>query len=185
MAMPDTARRYSVQDVLAFPRDGNRYELVDGELLVTPAPRPVHQIVVDEMGDRLRAYMKGYPGVARIFSSAADISWDDKTLVQPDLFVVPEAEVSRDWRTYRTLLLAVEVLSPSSGRADRVVKRQRYQRQGVGTYWVVDVDARVVEVWQAADQRPEIVTDVLRWRLSPSVAELTIRLENVFAALPA
>ena len=141
MAMPDTARRYTVQDVLEFPADGNRYELVHGELLVTPAPRPVHQIVVEEFHDRISPYLAAHPGVARLFSVAADISWDDETLVQPDLFVVPMAEVSRDWRTYRTLLLAVEVLSPSSSRADRVVKRRRYQEQGVATYWVVDADA--------------------------------------------
>jgi Uma2 family endonuclease len=184
MVMASTARRYTVQEVLAFPADGNRYELVDGELLVTPAPRAIHQIVVQEFYDRLRRYLEGYPRIARVFATAADISWDGETLVQPDLFVVPEVEVSRDWRTYRTLLLAVEVLSPSSSRADRVVKRRRYQRQGVATYWVVDADAWVVEVWHPGDQRPEIVTDVLRWRVSPEAHDLLIELGEIFGSLP-
>ncbi|HWP38353.1 MAG TPA: Uma2 family endonuclease [Gemmatimonadales bacterium] len=182
--MPDTARRYTVQDVRDFPPDGNRYELVHGELLVTPAPRPEHQIVVVELHDRISPYLAANGGGARLFSVAADISWDDETLVQPDLFVVPAAEVSRDWRTYRTLLLAVEVLSPGSSRADRVVKRRRYQEQGVATYWVVDVDARLVEVWHPDDERPEIVPDLLRWRVSPAARELVIDLAEVFSRLP-
>ena len=183
MAMPDSARRYTVQDVLEFPADGNRYELVRGELLVTPAPRAIHQIVVEELSDRVKAYVKGVPGFARVFACPADITWDDETLVQPDLFVVPETEVSRDWRTYRTLLLAIEVLSPSSSRADRVVKRRRYQEQGVPTYWVVDTDAGLVEVWHPGDERPEIVTDV-RWRLVPDGEDLAIDLVELFRSLP-
>ena len=98
--------------------------------------------------------------------------------------VVREAEVSRDWRTYRTFLLVIEVVSPSTSRADRVVKRRRYQEQGVGTYWVVDADAGLVEVWHPDDERPEIVTNVLRWRVGPEASELAIDLTELFGSLP-
>jgi Uma2 family endonuclease len=138
MGMPGTARRYTVDEVLAFPDDGNRYELVDGELLVTPSPAQPHQIVLGELYAQLRAYVKRRAHVARAFFAPADIIWGPEEHVQPDLFVVPATEVTDDWRDCRTLLLAVEVVSPSSARADRLTKRRLYQRRGVASYWVVD-----------------------------------------------
>ena len=102
---------------------------------------------------------------------------------QPDLFVVPAAEVSGSWKSYKTLLLAIEVLSPSSARYDRVTKRRLYQRHGVGTYWVVDIEAGMVEVWHPEDERPEIATDVLRWRVAEEAEELLIELGELFREL--
>jgi Uma2 family endonuclease len=174
MGMPDLARHYTVDEVLAFPDDGNRYELVDGELLVTPSPAQPHQI-----------HLKPHVHVARVFFAPADIIWSPREYVQPDLFVVPAEEVTGDWRDCQTLLLAVEVVSPSSVRADRVTKRRLYQRRRVGTYWVVDPDARLVEVWRPDDDRPEIVTDVLRWRVAPDADPLGIDLAELFGSLPA
>jgi Uma2 family endonuclease len=182
--MPDTARRYTVEEVLRFPGDGNRYELVDGELLVTPAPRPTHQLVISRLNAWLATYLRDQTDRAVVCPSPADISWGWDKLVQPDLFVVPAAEVSGSWKTYRTLLLAIEVLSPGSARYDRVTKRRLYQRHGVGTYWVVDIEAGMVEVWHPDDARPEIVTDVLRWRVAEDAPELEIPLASLFGDLP-
>ena len=180
MGMAQAARRYTVEEVLAFPSDGNRYELVHGELLVTPAPRLRHQDVVGELYFRLRTYLENRDEV-RVFFSPADITWADDVLVQPDVFVVPASETAaQDWSSIQTLLLAVEVVSPSSARYDRIVKRQLYQEQGVATYWIVDPDAAVVEVWRPDDQRPEIVTDLLRWRVAPDAQELNIDLAEIF-----
>jgi Uma2 family endonuclease len=174
-----------VDEVLAFPPDGNRHELVGGELLVTPSPSQQHQIVLEELYFLLREYVHGYQTVARSFLSPADIIWGPDDYVQPDMFVVPAHEVTGDWRDCQTLWLVVEVLSAGSARYDRVTKRLLYQRKGVATYWTVDIDARLAEVWHPGDDRPEIVTDVLRWRVTPDAAELEIHLEEVFRALPA
>ncbi len=101
--------------------------------------------------------------------------------MQPDVFVVPASETTaQDWSSIQTLLLAVEVVSPSSARYDRIVKRQLYQEHGVSTYWIVDPDARMVEVWRPEDERPEIVTDVLPWRVAPDAGELEIDLAEIF-----
>ena len=181
MAMPDLARRYTVDEVLAFPSDGNRYELVDGELLVTPAPRPRHQLVLTRLVGTVSAYLSPVPELGVLFVSPADITWGGSDrLVQPDLFVIPPGEVSDTWVSARTLLLAVEVVSPRSSRHDRVTKRRLYQRQGVRTYWIVDADARLVEVWRPGDERPEIVTNMLRWKVADDAAELEIDLEELF-----
>jgi Uma2 family endonuclease len=184
MAMPNAARRYTVDEVLAFPPDRNRYELVHGELLVTPSPSQAHEIVREELLFRLAQYVRALPPTARLFAAPADIIWSQEDYVQPDVLVVPVNEVTGKWRDIRTLFLAVEVLSPSSAKADRVLKRRLYQERGVGTYWMVDHRARLVEVWHPEDARPEIETDTLRWRLTPDSPELVIPLDEVFANLP-
>ena len=183
MVMPDLAHRYTVEEVLAFPADGNRYELVDGELLVTPAPNLHHQDVLGRLHVLLAGYLAQYPDF-RVFFSPADISWDREKLVQPDLFVVPRAETLGGWKTCRTLLLAVEVLSPGSARGDRMVKRRLYQRQQVTTYWIVDPEARLVEVWHPGDERPEVLDDILRWRVTPQASRLAIVVPDLFTDLP-
>jgi Uma2 family endonuclease len=104
-------------------------------------------------------------------------------LVQPDVFVVALVDGRRpkNWSDLRGLLLAVEVLSPSSARADRTVKRRRFQRAGIPEYWVVDVDARLVERWRPSDERPEILTDELAWRPDATREPLRIDLPAYFA----
>jgi Uma2 family endonuclease len=165
--MPEAARRYTMDEVMALPSDGNRYELVDRELLVTPAPSFTHQRVVKHLCVALELYLERCREGAVLCISPANICWSREHLVQPDLFVVPAGEVTDSWSSIQTLLLAVEVVSPASARADRVAKRRLYQRQGVATYWIVDPDARLVEVWHPEDARPEIVTDRLTWRVAP------------------
>ncbi len=132
----------------------------------------------------LHGYLEGAPQHAEVLPSPADISWGEEILVQPDLFVVPRDQVTNDWSSYKTLLLAVEIVSPTTGHADRVVKRRLYQHQGVGTYWIVDPSAQVVEVWHPEDDRPEIVTDVLKWRVAPDAPECEIELGGLFRELP-
>jgi len=184
MAMPDTARRWTAQMVRELPEDGKRYEVIHGELVVTPSPRPRHERVRVRLMEVLQPYLRATGMPESLFVAPCEISWDEDTLVQPDLLIVPSEEITNDWSTYKTLLLAVEVLSPSSARYDRVVKRRLYQEYHVGTYWVVDHEAAVVEVWRPGDERPEIVTDVLRWRVRREAPELAIDLEELFRGLP-
>jgi Uma2 family endonuclease len=184
MVMPDLARRHTVPDLLHLPADGRRYQLLAGELVVTPAPGQRHQLVVERLHDALRDYLTPLGLRRGMFSVAADISWDAETLVQPDLFVVAPDELSGNWATCRTLFLAVEVISPASARTDRVLKRQRYQEAGVGSYWIVDSEARLVEIWRPADLRPEIATELLRWQVTEDAPELLLPLVPLFEDLP-
>ncbi|MGH7527892.1 MAG: Uma2 family endonuclease [Gemmatimonadales bacterium] len=181
--MPETAR-YTVAEVLRFPDDGKRYELIGGELLVSPAPAPRHQAALGRLFRVLGDYLTALGREGTLFTAPADITWDDETLVQPDLLVVPPEEVTNDWNSYKTLLLAVEILSPTSGRADRVLKRRLYQERKVATYWIVDHGAGLVEVWRPDDERPAVVSDQLTWRLEPGAPELAIGLGSLFAGLP-
>jgi Uma2 family endonuclease len=182
MGMPHTAERWTPARVRALPDDRNRYEVIDGELFVTPAPTWSHQRVVGGLFRHLANYLQGQSW-GEVLISPADISFHEDMLVQPDIFVVPirsEGQRSREWADIRALLLAVEVLSPSTARADRQAKRRLYQREGVGEYWVVDPDARVVERWRPEDDRPEIVTGTLTWQPEPSTAPFELDLPQFF-----
>jgi len=138
---------WTAEMVRRLPDDGNRYEVVHGELLVTPAPRFDHQLLVSRLAVAVAKYLEREP-VGLMLTSPADISWGRDVLVQPDVFVVPREEAtSREWSRIRSLLLVVEVLSPSTTRADRFTKRHRYQVAGVPVYWLVDGDEQRVEVW--------------------------------------
>jgi Uma2 family endonuclease len=171
---------YTADMVRALPDDGRRYEVVHGELLVTPAPRAWHQEVVERIGRALADYVRAV-GVGHHFRSPADISWSDDTLVQPDVFVVPLEEArTLDWAQMKTLLLAVEVLSPSTARADRFTKRRLYQEVGVPAYWIVDPERRCVEVWSPVAAFPVVEWAVVSWRPAGASEVFTLRLEELF-----
>lgn len=181
--MATAADRWTPDRVRAIPEDGNRYEVIDGELLVTPAPRLAHQRALRELFLLLHEYVLSNH-IGELLWSPADISLDPESLVQPDLFVVPrQAEPCRNWTDVSALLLAVEVLSPGTARADRTVKRRYYQRSGVGEYWIVDIDARLVERWRPSDDRPEVVTDELRWQPDADRRSLAVSLPQLFRAI--
>ncbi|HUF36197.1 MAG TPA: Uma2 family endonuclease [Gemmatimonadales bacterium] len=171
---------YTADMVRELPDDGNRYEVVYGELLVTPAPRPWHQVLVQRLCLALGKYLDGEPA-GLVLSSPADISWGKDVLVQPDAFVVtPDEARTLAWSRMRTLLLVAEVLSPSSARADRFLKRLRYREAGVPLYWVVDGDARSVEVWTPEDDFPALELDRLVWQPSGASRPFTLSLEELF-----
>ena len=180
MVMP-AATTWTADMVRAIPDDGKRYEIIDGELFVTPSPSWRHQDAVLGMATVLRPYVTTH-GVGHAIVSPADVSFDPHTVVQPDVFVTPLVDGRRpqEWSAVRMLLLAVEVLSPSTARADRRVKLRLYQRQNVPDYWIVDVDARLIERWRLDDQRPEIVVERLEWQPDPAYSPLVIDLPAYF-----
>ena len=184
MGMPQAAQRWTPAMVRALPDDGNRYEVVAGELLVTPAPSFDHQQAVARLLLRLVPYVDAH-GLGYALASPADIEFEQEHLVQPDIFVAPRVEGRRPerWSDIKRLLLAVEVLSPGTARADRTVKRQLFQRVGVPDYWIVDVAARVVECWRPREPRPEVLSATLAWRPSPDVPPLEIGLPQLFAEI--
>ncbi len=169
-----------VRTLIDETRHWPRYETVHGELLVTPAPSLWHQEVVGRLYAALRGYLVHQP-VAHVFASPSDISWGPDTLVQPDIFVVPiEHARNLTWSKLTTLLLAIEVLSPSSIRPDRFTKRHLYQEVGVPLCWVIDAEAPSAEVWTRVDLFPREEKDVLVWRPTGAAEPFEITLEELF-----
>ena len=187
MVMPAVDRRWTAKEVRQLIADNPlktpRYELVDGELLVTPSPGGLHQTAVLELAFALRLYL-GDGAPARVLVSPSDVELEPEFLAQPDVFVIREQErkrarAARD-NVWRELLLAIEVLSPSSSRHDRVVKRPKYQRH-VPEYWIVDLDARLVERWRPGDSRPDILTDTMEWKVDGMAEAFRLDLPAYFA----
>ena len=188
MGMPITTPHYwTVDDVWALPDDPrNRYEAVDGELLVTPAPRQFHQIAVGELYVLLRDYARA-TGAWHALMAPSDVVIFDKNLVQPDLFLtrkrtVVEREMSPKALPLPVLVLVVEVLSPSTARNDRVIKRGLYQRAAID-YWIVDVDARVVEQWAVGAERPAVCAEQVSWCPVGAAEALTVDVVALMARI--
>jgi Uma2 family endonuclease len=185
MAMPAVHRRWTASEVRALVDTNEfstpRYELVDGELLVTPGPRLLHQAAVSSLLVVLHRYVAAEP-IGRALASPSDVELEPEFLSQPDVFVVPSDEWQRvrSGRIVRSLMLAVEVLSPSSAGHDRVRKRPLYQRH-VPEYWIIDLDALLFERWRPGDERPEILTTNFEWLPPGAGRPLVIDLSAYFA----
>ena len=180
MVMPHAAERWTRDLVWALPDDGQRRELIDGELVVTPAPRGRHQVAVAELTHHLRQALGS--SSLHVLGSPADVTLGEEEVLQPDLFVYATASGRQlgHWTDITALKVVVEVLSPSTARYDRGLKRLRYQRAGAPEYWIVDLDSRVVERWTPGDTRPEILAERLRWE-SGNGAVLELDLGAYFA----
>lgn len=180
--MPLAPQYFTADMVRALPEDGQRYEVVHGELLVTPAPRGTHQRIVLRVARRLADYCDAL-GTLETMLSPAEISWGPDVLVQPDVFVVPKVEaITGDWNRIRALTLVVEVLSPSTARFDRFQKRKLYLQNGVATLWLVDEERACVEVWHPDALFPVIESGELVWHPAGAAEPLVIPVPSLFHA---
>lgn len=179
MAMTAPEAQWTLDMVRALPDDGNRYEVLDGVLLVTPIPTLLHQRAIGDLLIPLDRYAQAHK-VGQTMFSPSDIELSPTRLVQPDLFVIPSELKVTDWKDVTRLLLVVEVLSSSTARADRVLKRRAYQEAGIPEYWIFDLDSCLVERWRPSDDRPEVIPNVLEWQPRPGVEPLRIELDQVF-----
>ena len=171
--------------VRALPDDGKRYEVLDGELFVTPAPANPHQRAVAELHLILGPYTRKNH-VGETWLAPTDLEFSPRRLLEPDLFVVELVDGKRTMDAAvmpRKLLLTIEILSPSTQRADRVRKRAIYMDEGVPEYWIVDLDGRLVERWRQGDERPEIVTESLAWQPLSGAPALNVDLPQFFAGI--
>lgn len=131
-------------DLEALPDDGHRYELIDGALIVTPAPSWRHQAVVLEVAILLHA---SAPAHLQVFVAPLDVALSDDTVLQPDVLVARRADLGP--RGLPTVpLLAVEVLSPSTRHIDLTLKRSRYDAAGCPAYWAIDPDGPSLWAWE-------------------------------------
>jgi Uma2 family endonuclease len=184
MAMPATRTDWTVDMLDALPDDGQRYEIIDGELFVTPGPSDVHQYIVGELYARLLDYLRrsgvGYPVV-----SPSDVRREDRrrNRVQPDIFVVRVKDAKRPSYPFdfTDLLLAVEVESPSNPRYDYQTKRVLYLGSRVPEYWIVSPEARTVARWTNADEPGEILSQRLEWQPTGMENPITVDLPTFFA----
>lgn len=134
----------------ALPDDGRRHELIDGMLVMSPAPGVPHQGVVGELYLALRATCPADSGL-RVMLGPLDVTLAEDTVVEPDLLVARKDDFTEPELPHAPLL-AVEVLSPSTRLYDLTLKKARYEKAGCAAYWVIDpVEPRLV-AWELSDQ---------------------------------
>ncbi|ONI75628.1 hypothetical protein BWI15_07270 [Kribbella sp. ALI-6-A] len=134
-------------DLARMPDDGHRYELIDGILLVSPAPTRLHQRVVAALYRQLFA---GCPPELEVLFAPLDVIISEDTVLQPDLLVARREDFT-ERELPKAPLLAVEVLSPSSRRIDLMLKHSRLEAAGCPSYWVVDPDTPTLIAWEMQD----------------------------------
>ncbi len=153
-------RALTIADLDATPDDGNRYELIDGVLVVSAAPMLPHSLATEGLADVLRA---ARPDGWRVMTTIVGVALTEDTMMEPDITVYApiSAEQIRSERYLTTRpQLVVEVLSPSTALNDLNVKFARFEQAGIASYWVVDPDALRLIAWELVDGKYIEVADV-------------------------
>ena len=174
-------RRWTRADLARLPDDGNRYEVLDGELLVTPQARPFHQIVAGRLARALAPYCEAH-GLGTVVGPGA-VVWA-KNELRPDVMVIPPGvriPMAAKWEDFPTPALVIEVLSPGSERHDLGKKRDAYLRIGVRDYWVVDPERRRVLVFRPGVDEPVTESERVRWVPRHDVPPLELVVEVLLA----
>ena len=182
MAMQPAVRRWTDEAFSALPDDGNRYEIIAGDLYVGPGPQPTQVIV--QIVVLIESFVKQHGLDGRVYLAPTDVLFGEGDYLEPALVFVRPGRTGMI--TKRGIEgapdLVVEVLSESTASRDRGIKRERYARYGVPEYWIVDVDRRHIEVYRPQEDslNPKIVRDRLTWVPVPGGPVLEIPLDSVF-----
>jgi Uma2 family endonuclease len=188
MEARSTRQRWTYAEFARLPSEGStRYEVVDGEVCVTPSPTSRHQRLVGKLVTLLTAFAESHR-LGTIFPAPLDVLLGEGDYVQPDILFVrkgrPHLLTARGVEGPPDLV--VEILSPSTAARDRGIKLGRYRLHGVPEYWIVDPDADTVEVWRLAEDASDAILldreSILRWTPVQGGAALDILLSDLFAA---
>ncbi|MCZ7643974.1 MAG: Uma2 family endonuclease [Planctomycetota bacterium] len=149
--------KFNYSDYRALPEGGKRYQLIDGELLVSPSPKTRHQELSSRLYMALQVFVSNQK-LGRVYYAPLDVILTDEDVVQPDVFFVSAARAAivREEGVFGAPDLCVEILSKSSREIDRDVKRKLYARHGATEYWIVDPDADLVQLFRLQEdpERP-------------------------------
>jgi Uma2 family endonuclease len=186
MAAKSTRQRWTYSEFARLPSEGStRYEIIAGELVVTPSPTPRHQRIVTELVFRLRQFT-GKHNVGEVFVGPLDVLFAEGDYLEPDILFLRRGREHflSDRGVEGPPDLVVEVLSPSTTVRDRGIKLERYRLYGVPEYWVVDPDGRTIEAWKLAEGATEPLVhgpaDTLPWTPLRGGAMLEVELAELF-----
>lgn len=171
---------WSYDDYAALADDGERYEVVDGVLLMAPAPNPMHQSISGRLYFNLYQHVD-LNGLGRVFYAPLDVQLAPNTVVQPDLLVLLNANLGKitKSRIVGAPDLVIEIAPPGTAAYDRLSKFQAYARAGVEEYWIVNPERRSIEVAFLRDgeyvvQGAFLDKDTLPSRIVPGIASVSV-----------
>jgi Uma2 family endonuclease len=177
--------KFTYEDLKLIPPDRNRYEIVDGELFVTPAPRTLHQRIVGNVFAALHQHVRQHR-LGEVFVAPYDVVFATSTVLEPDVLFVSSARLHHigEDNLSGPPDLAVEVISESTKRLDREVKLKQYALYGVSEYWLVDPEGKNVEVFRLKEEGYELAKrlgfgDTLT---SPLFPELKLAVASLWAS---
>lgn len=184
-----TPARWTYAEFARLPSEtSTRYEVIAGELVVTPAPGTRHQRIVTTLVSLLDPFVRAHR-LGTILAGPVDVLFAEGDYLEPDLVFVRKERrgILSDRGIEGAPDLVVEIVSPSTAGRDRGLKRERYAHFGVPEYWIVDPDERVIERWRLgnAAERPEIAREMLIWRPVPGGPVLEVPVGEVTAGLEA
>lgn len=181
MLMAQATKQWTRRDLARLPDDGNKYEVVRGELFVTPAPRLPHQRLIAALNRVLVPHVVAQR-IGEVHQARSVMIFHDSE-VEPDLFVWPPVSPPlHRWEEAPIPLLVVEVLSRTTHRRDRGAKRQLYLDVGVPEYWIVDGEHHSVLVVRP-DAEDELVTGALTWFPPGAREPYVLDLPSFFASV--
>lgn len=188
MATKPALKHWTYAEYASLPDDGNRYEIIAGEVYVSPSPRPQHQRAVVRLTSALEQFTQDH-GLGEVYAGPTDVLLAKTDYLIPDLSFVraDRLGVISNRGIESAPDLVIEAISPSTALRDRGLKRERYARFGVPLYWVVDVELEHIEVYRPAedpDGAPEIVTETLVWQPIPKGPSLTLSVPYIVGAVP-
>ena len=188
MSMQTAPRRWSYAEFTGLPQDGNRYEIIAGELCMTPAPRTAHQELVTRLTVLLANFVREND-LGEVLVGPVDLLFGEGDYLESDLVFIrrERSGIISERGIEGAPDLVIEVTSPATAGRDRGIKRERYAWFGVPEYWIIDPDLRQVEVYRMLQHpsQPEVVRETLRWRLAPGAPILEVALKDVFKIVEA
>ncbi|MGD2069814.1 MAG: Uma2 family endonuclease [Gemmatimonadota bacterium] len=186
MEAKESRTRWTWAEFARLPSEGStRYEVIDGELAVTPSPTPRHQKIAARLTRILDGFTDAH-ALGHVLGGPVDVLFAEGDYLEPDLVFLraDRTGIVTDRGIEGPPDLVVEILSPSTANRDRGVKLERYRLYGVPEYWIVDPEGRTVEVWrlgQGAESGEVFETgSTLRWRPGPGAETLEVEVGEVF-----
>ena len=179
--------RLTYDDLLLFPDDGKRHELIDGVHYVTASPNLRHQEVAGRLHAEIYLHLKGHREAGRVFIAPLDVVLSRYDVVEPDVLFVAadQADVLTEKNLQGPPSLAVEVLSPSTRKRDARLKRDLFERTGVREYWLVDPELDTVQVFRRDDggkyrRTAELTAEDDHELTTPLLPGWTLRMRELF-----
>lgn len=177
MHMAQQLKQWTLDEVHSLPDDGNKYELVRGQLFVTPAPAPDHERVAARLHEVLAPYVRTQ-AVGKLYTPRAVLRVAGSE-VEPDIMVRREPERRTPWERWPIPILVIEIISPYTRRRDLTDKRSFYLDAGVAEYWIVDPEQESIRSI-GADREEIVARDELQWHPSGATEPLVVHVADLF-----
>lgn len=182
MQIENTDRLYTYEDYLKID-DDNQYELIGGKLILVPSPKSIHQIINTELAATLRDYVRKN-NLGRVITAPLDVLLSETEKPQPDIMFISKdrLDIITEMNIQGAPDLVVEILSPSTGKYDKVEKSRMYYKHGVKEYWIVDPDHKTIEIFMSGEKNWNLFQAYSADEnlISPLLTGLKIPLKDIF-----